>query len=191
MGRGYVRIIAGKYRGYRLPVAEAEGLRPTADRVREAWFSALDARGLLQGARVVDLFAGTGALGLEALSRGASQAVFVDRNAELLRAIDDHAKQLGCAARTCRADLLKAPQEAWTQLCARLDDAPTLVLCDPPYAIAHELGPLIEAAGAAPLHLMIEIPVPTTLVLPESFNALKTYHFRGRELWLAERPPSP
>lgn len=77
-----VRIIAGQWRGRRLPVIEAPGLRPTGDRVRETLFNWLGAH--IIGARCLDLFSGSGALGLEALSRGASAAVFVEKSQAVL-----------------------------------------------------------------------------------------------------------
>ncbi|MGJ7904097.1 RsmD family RNA methyltransferase, partial [Lysobacter sp. 1R34A] len=78
---GKVRIIGGRWRGTRLAVADAPGLRPTSDRVRETLFNWL--MPVLPGARVLDLFAGSGALGLEALSRGAASAVLVERDPAL------------------------------------------------------------------------------------------------------------
>src|SRR5690606_17164758 len=83
---GSVRIIGGRWRGSRLPVADADGLRPTSDRARETLFNWLQP--VLPGARVLDLFAGSGALGLEALSRGARELLLVERDpaqAESLR----------------------------------------------------------------------------------------------------------
>ncbi len=189
-GRGFVRIIAGKYRGYRLPVAESPGLRPTADRVREAWFSALMSRHLLAEATVVDLFAGTGALGFEALSRGAKHVLFVDHQRPLLEAIRAHAVQLGCSDQvsTLAVDLLQEGGP-WVKVAALLPEV-SLVLSDPPYAIAEALGPMLQAfpnspAAAPSAHLMLELPVPTTLVLDAPWELLKRYPFRGRELWLA------
>ena len=73
-----MRIIAGRFKGHRLPSPRAGGVRPTSERVREAVFSALGTD--IYGARVLDLFVGTGAFGFEALSRGASEVVFVDRD---------------------------------------------------------------------------------------------------------------
>lgn len=75
---GRLRIVAGKWRSRLLPVADAEGLRPTSERIRETLFNWLAPR--IQGARCLDLYAGTGALGLEALSRGADTVVFVERS---------------------------------------------------------------------------------------------------------------
>ncbi len=73
-----MRVVAGTARGLRLATPRNDGIRPTGDRVREALFNALHSRGAVEGATVLDLFAGTGALGIEALSRGASHAVFVE-----------------------------------------------------------------------------------------------------------------
>src|SRR6266566_4479067 len=75
-GRSVVRIIAGEFKGRRLKTPATDKIRPTADRVREAWFSILQRS--IRGARVLDLYAGSGALGLEALSRGAATADFVE-----------------------------------------------------------------------------------------------------------------
>ncbi len=89
---GVVRIIGGDWRGTRLPVAERDGLRPTADRVRETLFNWLQP--VLPGARVLDLFAGTGALGLEAVSRGAREAVLVERDPQLAECLRQVAAKL-------------------------------------------------------------------------------------------------
>jgi 16S rRNA (guanine966-N2)-methyltransferase len=105
-GAGSVRIIAGRWRGTRLPVAEAEGLRPTADRARETLFNWLQP--VLPGARVLDLFAGSGVLGFEAVSRGAREAVLVERSAPLCASLRDSAERLhaGDSVRVACADAL-------------------------------------------------------------------------------------
>ena len=82
---GSVRIIGGRWRGTKLPVPDVPGLRPTADRVRETVFNWLQP--VLPGARVLDLFAGSGAFGLESLSRGAREAVLVDEDARACEAL--------------------------------------------------------------------------------------------------------
>ncbi len=125
-GAGAVRIVGGRWRGTRLPVADAPGLRPTSDRARETLFNWLQPS--LPGARVLDLFAGTGALGLEAVSRGAAQAVLVERDPALATAIEAAAARLqaGEAIRVVRADaltLLRAP------VLGTFDG----VFCDPPF----------------------------------------------------------
>ena len=124
---GSVRIIGGRWRGTRLPVADQPGLRPTSDRARETLFNWLQP--VLPGARVLDLFAGSGALGLEALSRGAREALLVERDPALAEALRASCERLqaGDAAKVLRADalaLLRAP------LHGRFD----VVFVDPPFA---------------------------------------------------------
>ncbi len=111
---GKVRIIGGRWRGTRLDVADAPGLRPTSDRVRETLFNWLQP--MLPGARVLDLFAGSGALGLEALSRGASSAVLVEREPKLAAALRATTARLqgGDAASVVQADAM-----AWLHAPAR------------------------------------------------------------------------
>src|SRR5690606_7654715 len=100
--RAAMRVIAGRWGGRRLRVPSA-GVRPTADRVREALFASL---GDLAGARVLDLFAGSGALGIEALSRGAAAAVFVERSAAAAAVVRANLEALGAgeAARVLRGE---------------------------------------------------------------------------------------
>jgi len=88
-----VRIIAGRWKGHRLKTLKGRGIRPTTDRVREAWMSAMGGR--LDGVRVLDLFAGSGALGLEALSRGARHVVFVERSRGSLKTLEANVALLG------------------------------------------------------------------------------------------------
>ncbi len=94
---GEVRIIAGSLRGSKLPVLDADGLRPTADRVRETLFNWLQHD--LPGARVVDLFAGSGALAFEAASRGAAKVIAIERSAPLARSLQVQAERLRVADR--------------------------------------------------------------------------------------------
>jgi 16S rRNA (guanine966-N2)-methyltransferase len=89
---GHVRIIAGKWRGSKLPVIDARGLRPSSDRVRETLFNWLQPH--MAGSRVLDLFAGTGALGFEAASRGASAVVMIERDIKLAQALQVSASKL-------------------------------------------------------------------------------------------------
>lgn len=125
-----MRIIAGAHRGTRLAALgkgdSAAHLRPTPDRVREALFNVLAARLDFEGARVLDLFAGTGALGLEAVSRGAAEAVFVENGRTGQKLIAANIATLRCAD---RCHLLR--QDA-TRLGAA-DTAYDLVFLDPPY----------------------------------------------------------
>ena len=118
------RIIAGEFGGRRLVLPVDARVRPTADRVREAWMSILGDR--LGGARVLDLFAGSGALGLEALSRGAASAVFVESDRDACRTIERNLVKLGLTGATvlCRDAFRALAAESRTY---------DLVLCDPPY----------------------------------------------------------
>src|SRR5690349_20918096 len=100
-----MRVIAGRYGGRRLQAPPGDATRPTSDRVREALFSILGDR--VEGARVLDLFAGSGALGLEALSRGAASATFVDSAPAAIRAVKANLAALGAEAEVVRADALR------------------------------------------------------------------------------------
>ena len=102
-----MRIVAGRWRGRTIKAPADDRVRPTADRVREAWMSIVQP--VLPGAKVVDLFAGSGALGLEALSRGAEQCDFVEIGARSLAALQANIEKLGAgdAAHIVRADALK------------------------------------------------------------------------------------
>jgi len=103
---GAVRIIGGTWRGRRLPVVDAPGLRPTSDRIRETLFNWLAP--LISGTRCLDLFAGTGALGLEALSRGAAEVCFVERQEAAARVLEESLRRFGSdAGRVVVADALR------------------------------------------------------------------------------------
>ena len=90
-----MRIITGKFKGRNIPVPKTGLLRPTSDRAKEALFSVIDARTYFDGTRVLDLFAGSGSLGLEAISRGAESSVFVDIEPDHIRHIEKIARQFG------------------------------------------------------------------------------------------------
>jgi 16S rRNA (guanine966-N2)-methyltransferase len=125
------RIVAGRYGGRRIAAPPGAGTRPTSDRVREALFSALEAGGGLAGARVADLYAGSGAVGLEALSRGAEQALLVESDPRAARVIRDNLAALR-AAPAARLVVGKVAQV----LAAGPDGDPyDVVFADPPYAV--------------------------------------------------------
>ena len=130
-----MRIIAGEYRGRVIKAPKGDGTRPTTDRVRESLMSALaSARGGLEGAVVLDAFAGSGALGLEALSRGAASACFFERDGAAASVVSGNMRTLGLEsrrARLVRADVLEKPP-------FRQRPAFDLVFLDPPYALAAE-----------------------------------------------------
>ncbi|MFZ2527993.1 MAG: 16S rRNA (guanine(966)-N(2))-methyltransferase RsmD [Rhodococcus sp. (in: high G+C Gram-positive bacteria)] len=125
------RIVAGRAGGRRLKVPP-RGTRPTSERVREALFSALDARMDLGGAAVLDLYAGSGALGLEALSRGAAHALLVESDAKAAAVIRQNIAEVGLSGAVLRA----APVSA--VLTGTPDRVYDLVLADPPYAVTED-----------------------------------------------------
>jgi 16S rRNA (guanine966-N2)-methyltransferase len=123
------RIIAGRAGGRRLQVP-ARGTRPTSDRVREALFSALDARLDFDGMSVLDLYAGSGALGLEALSRGAATALFVESDARAAAVIERNIATVGLAGASVQV------RKVGAVLAAGAGRPVDLVLADPPYDVA-------------------------------------------------------
>ena len=139
-----MRVVAGMYGGRRLVAPPGEVTRPTSDRVREALFSVLGAS--VQGARVLDLFAGSGALGIEALSRGAASAVFVDRAPRAIAAVQANLAALGIAAEVRRIEA-----RAWLRTASMRGEAYDLVFLDPPYRRAGELGRELSDGLAAVL----------------------------------------
>lgn len=162
---GQVRIIAGRLRGSKLPVPESAGLRPTSDRVRETLFNWLQGR--VAGARAIDLFAGTGALGFEAVSRGASEVVMLERDPGLAAGLRAQAQRLQCPeARIECVDAL-----AWL---ARNDASASyeLAFLDPPFSA----GLWQAAAAALQPHLAegalihVESPVGADLALPRGWR---------------------
>ena len=137
-----MRVIAGIYGGRTLKGPKGANTRPTSDRVREALFSILGER--TAGARVLDLFAGSGALGLEALSRGAASATFVDDDRAAIVAIKSNLSALGATAEVRQTDALRHLNTA-SAGGAQYD----LVFLDPPYRHAERLAqPLSEALPA-------------------------------------------
>ena len=121
-----MRIVAGRWRGRQIVVPKGEAVRPTRDRVREAWMSIVNP--LLPGARVGDLCAGSGALGLEALSRGAANAEFVEQAPASLAALHKNIETLGAVASSIirRGDALAVAAE-------RAHDPYDVAFADPPY----------------------------------------------------------
>jgi len=139
---GQVRIIGGRWRGRRLPVGSAPGLRPSGDRVRETLFNWL--QGLLVDARCLDLFAGSGALGLEALSRGAAHCTFVDNEASTLQLIRGALQDFGASAQAqcthgSALDFLGAAHGPYD-----------LIFLDPPFGsgLLNEASERLQASGA-------------------------------------------
>lgn len=182
-----MRIIAGQFRGRRLAALgrgdRAAHLRPTPERVREALFSMLAARGAIEGARVLDLFAGTGAMGLEALSRGAAQATFVDDGRIAQALIRRNIELTGCAGQTriIRRDATR-PGDC--------PDAPfDLVFLDPPYGKGlgeRALDAALRGGWIAPGALAVwEENAPMSP--PEGFEPIETRRYGSTYATLIRR----
>lgn len=122
-----MRVIAGTARGTRLSAPKGTDIRPTSDRAKEAIFNSLRSRSAIEEAEVLDLFAGTGALGIEALSRGAKKATFVDKSPESLELVRENLKKSGFEK---KAEIVKEDSVNWLQKSSKPSD---LVLLDPPY----------------------------------------------------------
>jgi 16S rRNA (guanine966-N2)-methyltransferase len=161
-----MRIIAGQFRGRRLIAPRGMETRPTTDRVREAWFSILGHPGRV----VVDLFAGTGALGFEALSRGAERAIFVEKSRAAAEAIRSNARTLGVESQVTllEIDVLKAGRVLERH--GPID----LILADPPWTAIAQAERALTAA------------LNPTLLSPEGVVVLG--HPKGRPLVLPEMP---
>ncbi|HWF53760.1 MAG TPA: 16S rRNA (guanine(966)-N(2))-methyltransferase RsmD [Solirubrobacteraceae bacterium] len=138
-----MRVIAGAFRGATLHAPRGRETRPTSDRVREALFSIL---GSVQGARVLDLFAGSGALAFEALSRGAAEATLIDTSAAAIAAIRRNATALGV-----EAEVRKIPATSFLRQARDRSRQYDLVFLDPPYRHASTLGSQLATALEAVL----------------------------------------
>ena len=154
-----MRIIAGRWKGHGLKPLKGRSVRPTTDRVREAWMSALGPR--IPGAHVLDLFAGSGALGLEALSRGAASVVFVERARGSLAVIEANIDRLGAR------DEVRVVSDDVFRFLDRLDTPADIALADPPYGTGAAAA-LVERflSKAFAKEVWLEHPVREELPLP-------------------------
>jgi 16S rRNA (guanine966-N2)-methyltransferase len=202
-----VRVIAGEKGGRRLVAPAGRGTRPTSDRVREAAFSMLESARALEGARVWDLFAGSGALGIEALSRGAARATFVDQARTAVSAARANLAKLGYGpdrATVVCADALSWAQargleHSWGTPGSGDAGAPgaagpggpdggtaveevDLVLADPPYVWQEWPALLNELARYSPLVMMETGAEPQ---LPKDWQALRSKRYGGTLVTLA------
>jgi 16S rRNA (guanine966-N2)-methyltransferase len=163
-----VRVVAGEFKGRRLHAPRGAGTRPTADRVREALFSIL---GDVSGARVLDLYAGSGALGIEALSRGAESAVFVERDRRALAALRRNLNAVGADAEVRSEDALR--------FILHPEGVFDLVFCDPPYdeasRVAVALSEALPAMLADDARIVTESDKRNPLTLPLPLVVERTY----------------
>jgi 16S rRNA (guanine966-N2)-methyltransferase len=157
-----MRVIGGEFRSRVLKSVPGLDTRPTPDRLREALFSILTPR--IEGAVFADLYAGTGAVGIEALSRGASRAIFVEQSREAVRVIRDNLASLQL---TSRAQVRLARVRA---VLAKLEA--DVVFLDPPYALEIEYGTALATLGAQPARLVI-VQHDRRLKLDEAYGTLR------------------
>ena len=174
-----MRVITGFARGRRLETLPGEATRPTTEKVKESLFSAIQFD--IEGRRVLDLFAGSGQLGIEALSRGASGCVFVDKNTEAVQIIRRNLQATGFSA---QAQVLGT--DALTYL-TRPGDRFDLVFLDPPYAsdlmllALEKVVPLVNDGGILVCEVEGDTELPSRI---DRFSVAKTYRFGRICVWL-------
>lgn len=172
-----MRVVAGVARGRRLQAPVGQSTRPTSDRVREATFNALGSLGAVDDAEVVDLFAGSGALGIEALSRGAASATFVDDDPKAVAAVRANLAATGLDGTVVRDDVGR-----WLARNPRRFD---LALLDPPYALGDDAwAAILGALDAEVAVLESDREVP----LPEPWTVLRSKRYGGTVVVIAGRP---
>lgn len=170
-------MVAGLVGGRQLRAPVGRRVRPTSERVREALFNSLGSLGAVEGATVLDLFAGTGALGIEALSRGAASATFVDADLQAVRAVRDNlaATSLAERARVVHADVFRF-------LADRPPATVDLAFADPPYAF--EDWPRLLALVPARL---VALEARSHLDLGPAWRPLRSRRYGGTVVTLARR----
>jgi len=175
-----MRVVAGEARGRRLVVPAGNSIRPTSDRVREAVFNALGSMDAVDGASVVDLFAGSGALGIEALSRGAAHAVFVDDARAAVEAIQANVASTGLAD---RARVARGEAVGWAATSPSRFD---LALVDPPYAFDgwHALLELLPAD-------VVVIESDRPVEVSDRWEVLRDRRYGSTVVRIARRLPAP
>lgn len=172
-----MRVVGGAARGRRLSAPPGRQTRPTTDRVRESIFNILGSMGVVDGAVVADLFAGSGAMGVEALSRGAASVVFVDDDVAAVRVIRANLEQTGLngaeGVEVVRGDVMR-----WLGGAGPVD----LAFCDPPYAFDQWDG-LLAGLDAAVVVIESDRPVEP----PEGWEVLKNRQYGGTVVTLVRR----
>ncbi len=173
-----MRVIGGRSRGRRLAAKLPTSVRPTSDRVREAIFDILGSLGGVEGLRVVDLFCGSGALGVEALSRGAAVATFVDLDPSALAAVRQNLHAVGLGEEP--ATLVRASLPGWLESAAAGDF--DVALCDPPYKF-EDWSELLGALRAD----VVVMESSTPIALPEGWVVTRERRYGGTLVTVAHR----
>lgn len=179
-----MRVIAGSHRGRRLSGPEGTGLRPTSDKVREALFSILGAT--VPGSRFLDLYAGTGAVGIEALSRGAMAVTFVESDSKAMALLR---KNLAACGLSAQAEVRTVAAEDFLERCDWWNGPYDIVFADPPYAAAREIDVLQRAwvSGLLSSNGVLVIEQHTKAALPAAFDGavlVKRYRYGDTALFL-------
>ena len=184
-----MRIIAGQWKGRTLASPQSQAVRPTSDRLREALFNVLIHAydDPVQGARVLDLFAGTGALGIEALSRGAAHALFVDDSPEGRGLLRENIERLGLGGMT------KVFRRDATAMGACHPHAPfSLVFCDPPYRKGlgeKALASALKGGWFVPQALIVlEEASDSIITLPDAFTECERRVYSDTQIVIARAP---
>lgn len=171
-----MRIIGGEFGSRRIITPPGEHTRPTLDRTRESLFNVLQGR--IQGASVLDLFAGSGALGLEALSRGAERAVFCDNSRGAAQAIRANIESLMVGS---RAKLLHMDWHRATETLERTEERFDIIFVDPPYQMRYEpiLQQIVQLRLLAPEGWVImERDCGTSIIVPDALEVFRTKDYR-------------
>lgn len=181
-----MRVVGGEARGRRLAAPQGRVTRPTSDRVREAVFGVLgslaSATGIpVEGARVADLFAGSGALGIEALSRGAARAVFVDQDRHAAATIEANLTTLGMQA---RATVVRGDALRWLRSATPCD----VTFADPPYAF-DRWSELLSLLG--PVTGLAVLEMGAARGLDAGWEVLREKHYGGTVVVVARPARSP
>lgn len=176
-----MRVISGAARGRRLVAPEGATTRPTPERVREATFNALGSLGAVTDATVLDLFAGSGALGIEALSRGAAHATFVDQDRAAVRAITANLEACGF---TAQATVVASPVDRF--LAGARDQRWDLALLDPPYEHDHDAW--LDLLDRLPAELAV-LESDREVEPPFGWEVLRSKRYGSTHVVIAERRP--
>jgi 16S rRNA (guanine966-N2)-methyltransferase len=188
-----LKIVGGRHRGRSIATPEGSATRPTSHRARESLFNILihadwrdDGTSPLIGARVLDAFAGSGALGIEALSRGAAHATFLDNEATAIRLIGENLRKLGetPAAKVIRADAMRPPPSR---------EACDLVFLDPPYRSGQAAPALAALTGAGWLKpgaiATVELASTEDLVPPPGFATIDERRYGAAKIVILRHTP--
>ena len=172
-----MRVVAGTARGLRLVAPPGRDTRPTLDRVRQAVFNSLESLGAVGDAVVVDLFAGSGALGIEALSRGARRCEFVEHDAATAKVIDRNLATTGLAD---RAAVHRSDATRWIDRAVADGTRADLVLLDPPYAFDDETWrSLLDAVAMLAPGGVVVVESDRRIAVPAGWDALSAKKYGG------------